>query len=432
MAERFPQQNDRDRADAPDRAPGAIAADPFNGANNGANATDPADAVESANGADAVPSLPAHDSVESSPTPHSLREKVVGNVTLPATATPTRLALIHYGPEQVVETAIDHPQMALDQTQPGQVCWLDVQGLGTAATLRHLATTFDLHPIMLDEVLDIPHRPTMSLYGDQLLVVMQMVRPASEGYGLLTQQVSFILQPHRLITFQEETAWDCFEPVRDRIRYDLGPVRQQGVAFLAYSLIDSIIDSFFPVLEVYGEHLAALETEAVSAPTRHTLQKIHTLRREMLMLRRSLWPQRSVINTLIRDGADVLGPAVRPYLQDSYDHLIQVVDMMETYREVASSLMEMYLSSVSNRMNEVMKLLTVISTIFIPLTFIAGVYGMNFNPTVSPWNMPELTWRWGYPACLAGMAAIALGLVIFFWRQGWFENFADPPTDGPG
>jgi magnesium transporter len=292
-----------------------------------------------------------------------------------------------------------------------------------------LADTFELHPIMLDEVLDIPHRPTVSLYGDQVLVVMQMVRPAPEGYGLLTQQVSLICQPDRLITFQEDSSWDCFEPVRDRIRRNLGPIRQAGIPFLAYSLIDSIIDSFFPVLEVYGEHLAALETEAVSTPTRQTLQKIHTLRREMLMLRRSLWPQRAVLNNLIRDGSTFLGPEVRLYLQDSYDHLIQVVDMMETYREVASSLMDMYLSSVSNRMNEVMKLLTVISTIFIPLTFIAGVYGMNFDPAASPWNMPELTSRWGYPACLGGMAAIATGLILFFWRQGWFENFAEPPAD---
>jgi magnesium transporter len=346
-----------------------------------------------------------------------------------ADALPTILNVLSYGPEQWTQTEIAQDQATAATAEASPVCWVDVQGLGTTTTLQQLADAFELHPIMLDEVLDIPHRPTVSLYGDQVLVVMQMVRPAPQGYGLLTQQVSLICQPDRLITFQEDTSWDCFESVRDRIRHNLGPIRQAGIPFLAYSLIDSIIDSFFPVLEVYGEHLAALETEAVSTPTRQTLQKIHTLRREMLMLRRSLWPQRAVLNNLIRDGSTFLGPEVRLYLQDSYDHLIQVVDMMETYREVASSLMDMYLSSVSNRMNEVMKLLTVISTIFIPLTFIAGVYGMNFDPAASPWNMPELTSRWGYPVCLGGMAAIATGLILFFWRQGWFENFAEPPAD---
>lgn len=367
----------------------------------------------------------------SSPSPQGAADGVPSGLSqLPKTAdaSPTILNVLSYGPEQWTQTEISHPQAATGTAEGYPVCWVDVQGLGTPPTLQQLSDVFELHPIMLDEVLDIPHRPTVSLYGDQVLVVMQMVRPAPQGYGLLTQQVSFICQPDRLITFQEDTSWDCFEPVRDRIRRNLSPIRQQGIPFLAYSLIDSIIDSFFPVLEVYGEHLAALETEAVSAPTRHTLQKIHTLRREMLMLRRSLWPQRAVLNNLIRDGSTFLGPEVRLYLQDSYDHLIQVVDMMETYREVASSLMDMYLSSVSNRMNEVMKLLTVISTIFIPLTFIAGVYGMNFDPAASPWNMPELTSQWGYPACLGGMAAIATGLILFFWRQGWFENFAEPPT----
>jgi magnesium transporter len=372
----------------------------------------------------------SEETIAPSPSPQEVGNGIPSGLSqLPKTAdaSPTVLSVFSYGPEQWAQTDIPHPQAATTEDHP--VCWVDVQGLGTSSTLQQLADTFELHPIMLDEVLDIPHRPTVSLYGDQVLVVMQMVRPAPEGYGLLTQQVSLICQPDRLITFQEDSSWDCFEPVRDRIRRNLGPIRQAGIPFLAYSLIDSIIDSFFPVLEVYGEHLAALETEAVSTPTRQTLQKIHTLRREMLMLRRSLWPQRAVLNNLIRDGSTFLGPEVRLYLQDSYDHLIQVVDMMETYREVASSLMDMYLSSVSNRMNEVMKLLTVISTIFIPLTFIAGVYGMNFDPAASPWNMPELTSRWGYPACLGGMAAIATGLILFFWRQGWFENFAEPPAD---
>lgn len=164
-------------------------------------------------------------------------------------------------------------------------------------------------------------------------------------------------------------------------------------------------------------------------PTQKTLAKIHDLRRELLMLRRYIWPQRTAVNNLIRDGEGVLHPDNRIYLQDCYDHIVQILDILETYREVSSSLMDVYLSSVSNRMNDVMKLLTVIATIFIPLTFIAGVYGMNFNANTSPLNMPELGWYWGYPACLGLMAVIAIALFFFFWRQGWFENFSAPPAE---
>jgi magnesium transporter len=167
-----------------------------------------------------------------------------------------------------------------------------------------------------------------------------------------------------------------------------------------------------------------LEDEVVENPTRTTIEKIHRLRRGLMKLRRYIWPQRNVINSLIRDGGELISPDVRIYLQDVYDHIVQVVDILETYREIASSLMDVYLSSISNRMNEVMKLLTVISTVFIPLTFIAGVYGMNFNPAASPYNMPELNWYWGYVFCLAIMALIAILLIFFFWRRGWFENFS--------
>jgi magnesium transporter len=178
------------------------------------------------------------------------------------------------------------------------------------------------------------------------------------------------------------------------------------------------------VLEQYGEAIEDLEEEVVENPTRRTLEKIHKLKRELLLLRRAIWPQRDAINSLIRDGSDLISAEVRVYLRDCYDHAVQVLDMVETYRELASSLMDVYLSSVSNKMNEVMKLLTVISTIFIPLTFVAGVYGMNFDPKESPWNMPELDWYFGYPLCWAIMLAIAFSLVYYFYRKGWFENFS--------
>jgi magnesium transporter len=217
--------------------------------------------------------------------------------------------------------------------------------------------------------------------------------------------------------------------VRDRIRAGKGAIRKQKGDYLAYTLIDSIIDGFFPVLEAYGERIEELEDEVVTNPTRRTIEKIYQIRRELLALRRAIWPQRDAINVLIRDGSDLISPDVRVYLRDCYDHAVQVMDMVETYRELTSGLMDVYLSSVGNRMNEVMKFLTVMSSIFIPLTFIAGIYGMNFNTEKSPLNMPELNWYWGYPVCLAVMVAIASGLVYFFWRRGWFENFSTIKKD---
>ena len=194
-----------------------------------------------------------------------------------------------------------------------------------------------------------------------------------------------------------------------------------------YALLDSIIDGFFPVLEVYGEALELLEDEVVANPTAHTLEKIHQMKRDLITLRRAIWPQRDAINSLIRDENPLIGDEVRLHLRDCYDHAVQVMDMVETYREVASSLMDVYLSSVSNRMNEVMKFLTVISSIFIPLTFIAGIYGMNFNTEKSRLNMPELNSPYGYVICLGSMAIVAIGMVTFFWRKGWFNNYATQP-----
>jgi magnesium transporter len=256
-----------------------------------------------------------------------------------------------------------------------------------------------------------------------------MVIPKEKGIGFHSEQVSFVLGKHYLLTVQEEPEQDCFQPVRDRIRHDKGIIRKRGADYLAYSLIDSIIDGYFPVLEAYGEQIDQLEDEVVTQPTRRTLEKIYQIRRELLALRRAIWPQRDALNSLIRDGSDLISPDVRIYLRDCYDHAVQVMDIVETYRELSSGLMDVYLSSISNKMNEIMKLLTVISSIFIPLTFIAGVYGMNFNTEKSPWNMPELNWYWGYPLCWAVMILTAAGLVFFFWRRGWFENYSKIDKD---
>jgi magnesium transporter len=334
------------------------------------------------------------------------------------------LFLIDYNDHDATRIQLDKPEDATPHLDTASVSWVDVQGLGDEGILRRLGQVFDLHPLVLEDVVNVPQRPKVEEYDEQLLMISRMIMLNPEGEGFISEQVSFILGQHYLLTVQEEPAHDSFNPVRERIRSNKGCIRREKADYLMYTLLDAIIDGFFPVLESYGELIEDLEDEVVANPTRQTLEKIHRLKRELLMLRRAIWPQRDAINSLIRDGSDLISEGVRIYLRDCYDHAVQVLDMVETYRELASSLMDVYLSSVSNRMNEVMKLLTVISTIFIPLTFVAGVYGMNFDTEKSPWNMPELSWYYGYPLCWAVMVAIALSLVYYFYRKGWFENFS--------
>ena len=334
------------------------------------------------------------------------------------------IVLIDYNEETAIRTQIEAPEECTPYLDTESVSWVDVKGLGSEDILQRLGQVFSLHPLVLEDVVNVPQRPKVEEYEDQLLIIARMVTLKETNRGFHTEQVSFILGKHYLLTVQEEPEYDSFGPVRERIRTNKGSTRKHQADYLAYALLDSIIDGFFPVLEAYGEELEELEDEVVSNPSRQTLEKIHLMKRELLSLRRSIWPQRDAINSLIRDGSDLVSDEVRIYLRDCYDHTVQVLDMVETYRELASSLMDVYLSSISNKMNEVMKFLTVISTIFIPLTFIAGIYGMNFNTEKSPFNMPELNWYWGYLLCMGAMGAIAIGLIYFFWRKGWFENFS--------
>ncbi len=334
------------------------------------------------------------------------------------------IVLIDYNEQTAVRLQVETPEECTPHLDTESVSWVDVKGLGSEDILTRLGAVFTLHPLVLEDIVNVPQRPKVEEYDDQLLIIAQMVMLRRSGKGFLSEQVSLILGKHYLLTVQEEPEHDCFAAVRERIRLNKGTIRKHNADYLAYTLLDSIIDGFFPILERYGEEIEELEDEVVANPTRQTLEKIHKIKRDLLTLRRSIWPQRDAINSLIRDGSDLISDEVRIYLRDCYDHAVQVLDMVETYRELASSLMDVYLSSVSNRMNEVMKFLTIVSTIFIPLTFIAGVYGMNFNTEKSPFNLPELNWYWGYPLCWAMMIAIATVLVVFFRRKGWFENFS--------
>lgn len=353
-----------------------------------------------------------------------------GTLDLEPGAPPPDIVLIDYCEATATRSKLVNAQEVAAYLDTESVSWVDMLGLGNKETWRQMGQIFNLHLMTQEDVVNVPQRPKVVDYEDHILIIAWMVIIKPNSYNFHKEQVSLILGKHYLLTVQEEADYDCFDPVRDRIRKGQGIIRKHGADYLAYTLLDSIIDGFFPVLEVYGELIEELEDEVVVKPTRKTLEKIYKIRRELLTLRRAIWPQRDAINALIRDSSDLISPEVRIYLRDCYDHTVQVMDMVESYRELASGLMDVYLSSVGNKMNEIMKLLTVISSIFIPLTFVVGVYGMNFNTEKSPLNMPELNWYFGYPLCWALMVTIASSLVYFFWRRGWFENFSSIKDDG--
>ena len=329
---------------------------------------------------------------------------------------PARITLMEYGPDRLEERQIERVEELQAYCDTPEVTWVNVEGLHVP-TVEKLGKIFNFHPLALEDVVNCGQRPKIEDYGAYHFMVLKSFR-MRDG-GLEVEQISFFLSGNFVITLQEIPG-DSFEAVRERIRRGKGNIRKSGPDYLAYALIDALIDEFFPVLEAYGERIEELEDEVIRRPTPETLRQVHGIKRELLILRRSAWPEREVINALQREEAHLIQPGTKVFLRDCYDHTVQVIDMIETYRDLASGLLDAYLSSASNRLNEVMKVLTVISTIFIPLNFIAGVYGMNFHHETSPFNMPELDWYWGYPYALGMMLAVALGLVVYFRRKRWF------------
>jgi magnesium transporter len=344
-----------------------------------------------------------------------------GTLQLEENADPPHMSLIDYDQENWLNTEIIAPEDCQNYIHNPSVSWVDIGGLGNQSICERLGQVFSLHQLILEDVVNVPQRPKVEAYSDQLLIITQMVGINPHNHNFWMEQVSIILSQHYVLTFQEEPDLDCFEPIRDRIKFSKGGMRNQGSDYLCYSLWDAIIDGFFPVLEFLGDRIEEIEDQVIDNPTPQTLAAIHQIKRELLTLRRAMWPQRDALSRLIRDGDDLIRPEVLPYFRDCYDNTVMIIDVIETYRELASGLMDVYLSASSNRMNEVMQLLTVISTIFIPLTFIAGIYGMNFNTATSPWNMPELNWPFGYFLCISLMAVIAAILLYFFWRRGWLR-----------
>lgn len=304
-----------------------------------------------------------------------------------------------------------------DYLQSDTVTWVHVQGKPTLASLQELADFFHLHALALEDVLNSGQRPKVEPFDDQLFLVMML--PSIQDNKVTVEQVSFFLSRNVLVSFCEGSL-EPFRPVVKRLQDKGSRMRSRGADYLLYSLLDTIIDQGFPVLESFGMQLEALEEKILNQAEPDTLQEIHMLKRELILLRRMLWPQREVMSQLMRDDSALIHSTTLIYLRDCYDHTVQVMDLLETYREMSASMLDIYLSSISNRMNDVMRLLTVISTIFIPLTFIVGVYGMNFDRHAGPWSMPELGWPYGYVLVWGGMIMIAVLMMAFFKRRGWF------------
>ena len=324
----------------------------------------------------------------------------------------TRITLIDYDKEQFQEREVKEIEECLPFKDKPTMTWINIDGIHKVEVIDKIGAHFKLHPLLLEDIVNTEQRPKIEDSEDYLFIVLKMLYYDKRDNEIKTEQVSLILGHNYVISFQENVG-DVFDPVRERIRKGKARIRKMGSDYLAYALMDAIVDSYFLILEGIGERVEDIEEELVGNPTTETLQEIHKLKRDMIILRKSIWPLREVINGMLRTESKLIKKQTGIYLRDVYDHTIQVIDTVETLRDMVSGMLDIYLSSISNRMNEVMKVLTIIATIFIPLTFIAGIYGMNFR------YMPELELRWGYFAVWLVMIAIGISMLFYFRRKKW-------------
>ncbi len=329
----------------------------------------------------------------------------------PERTEPVTVRLIEYDQETLDETVLSGPDFQ-EIARRRRLTWIDVDGLSDLQVTEAIGSAFHIHPLVLEDLVHTGQRSKVEEHEDYFFVVLQMLSLEADGLSVKSEQVGIILGAGYVLSFQER-AGDVWEPVRERIRGKAGRIRARGADYLAYALIDAIVDHYFHILEAIADRVEELEIEVLESPAAETMREIHKLRQEMLVVRRAVWPLRELTNTLVRAESPLIEAGTEIFLRDVYDHTIQVIDTAETLREVVSGLMDLYLSSVSNRMNEIMKVLTIMASIFIPLTFLAGIYGMNFE------YMPELRISWAYPALLALMATLGGGLLLFFKRRGW-------------
>jgi magnesium transporter len=326
---------------------------------------------------------------------------------------PVRITSFLYDAGRCEERDVPAAELPSLSTPESGVLWINVEGLSDPAAVRVIGERFGFHTLALEDVLNVPQRPKVEWYDEHLLVVLREIRHPEPA-----EQVSFFLGDRVVVSFQERPG-DCFDPVRDRLRLGKGRIRSEGADFLLYALCDLVLDAFFPTLEKLGDEVEEMEEQVLVSPVPETFLAIRRMKRELLEVRHAVWPARDALNLLLIEENALIRPGTKVFFRDCYDHTIQLMDMVETFREMASGLVDEYMSAVSNRMNEIMKVLTVMATIFIPLTFIVGVYGMNFDTKASPYNMPELTWAYGYPALLLLMAAVAGGMLYYFRRKRW-------------
>lgn len=322
-----------------------------------------------------------------------------------------RLFMVRYNESFLQEKEdISIQEMAVPGKE--EVGWIHLAGVHDSQVMAAFGEAFGLHPLTLEDIMHTNQRPKAEEMGNYLFFVLRQLDFDEESGELSSEQVAVVLGENYVLSFEEDIS-PAFNPVRKRLRREKGRLRQSGADYLAYALIDAAVDHYFLALEKLGEKIEALEEELISNPQRETLHEIHRLKNATLLLRRSVWPLREAISWLSRSGSSLIKESTQVFLRDVYDHTIQVIDTIETFRDMLSGMLDTYLSSLSNRMNEIMKLLTIIATVFIPLTFIAGIYGMNFD------FMPELKWRWGYFACLGVMAGCALWMIFYFRRKRW-------------
>ncbi len=332
--------------------------------------------------------------------------------TGPDRADKVAISLLDYDEKHVLEKTVTLKEAVKYVRKPTSVTWLNVTGVHDPQVIEEFGKRFNLHPLVMEDILSTDQRPKMEEYDDTLYLVLRMLTLNEKKHRVESEQVSLILAKGWVLSFQE-TPGDVFDGVRDRIRKAKGRIRNRKADYLIYALLDAIVDGYFSILEHFGEEVELLEERLVKDANTKILHKINELKREALFLRRSVWPLRETLSALHRSGNRLIKRDTLPFIRDVYDHTIQVIDTVETLRDMVSGMLDIYLSSVSNKMNEVMKVLTIIATIFIPLTFLTGLYGMNFD------NMPELHWHHGYFYVLGGMFLLFLGELWYFRKKGW-------------
>jgi magnesium transporter len=353
------------------------------------------------------------------------RHALPGTIAPPPDAPAPHIRVIAYSPGQAVDVRISDPREITQYLHKHAVTWVNVDGLGDPAVIKAIGEIFDIHRLALEDVAHVRQRPKLDEFPQHLFIVARMIERHTPESQLATDQLSMFLGKDYVLTFQERPG-DCFDDIRQRIQGGHGGLRTSGPDALAYAILDAVVDDYYPILEADGDVLEELEDELLADPAPQRAIAVHEVKRDLLVLRRAVWPLREVLAALHRGASPLIANETRVYLRDCYDHTVQLIDLIEVYRELGTSMTELYMTSISHRMNEIMKVLTIISTIFIPLTFIVGVYGMNFNTERSKWNMPELNWPLGYPLVMGFMALVALGMVIYFWRKGWLRRSAVP------